>query len=653
MNKLMRRLRGEDGQALVMVIVMIITLSLTTVTVVELTGAGSRSGKRDAANSSAYDLAEAGLATAFSKLSAAADPTVSDAPAEHGGEHERGHRHLLGHLLAAHLVDHLDRVDHKSSDPTAGAVKRTLTETATLNPLVPGATVAAWDRVFQALPGCLDIPDTVHIPASVGAKGDICLHGDATITGASSNVEAGGNVVMDGTPSSNQPQDPATASGWTTSTNVYTSNNTYATNSVAKSSNGAYLTVTNWGFTIPAGATILGIQLNIEDKASATSSLKDETVQLLKAGTATGANKAVTGTLWGTTDTTVGYGAANDLWSAAWTPADINASTFGVRLRVANANSSSSRTASVDYVNMTVTYQTVSAVIGTSGTPVNSVQVGGKCQYGSMPQHTPCSSSDGVYASTVGTSPPDLTKPSIDFAYWYANAKPGPMHNCTSGSFPRGFDNNSVYDNSLPSSNDSLEGDMTPHSSSYDCQYWENGQMVGQIAWDHVSHVMKIKGTIFIDGDVRWDEDGAVSDYQGRGIIYSAGDTEFDEVVCAGGNGTNDCYTGNMSAWDPNQNMLIIVAGGSAEYDQGATCCPFLPGAFQGVMWAKDTCHIHQDFRSSGPIICDTVLIDDEQGPSDPTFYSWPPLQSLIAGQMYGSFGSASGYSLTLGPEKG
>ena len=34
--------------------------------------------------------------------------------------------------------------------------------------------------------------------------------------------------------------------------------------------------------------------------------------------------------------------------------------------------------------------------------------------------------------------------------------------------------------------------------------------------------------------------------YNGRAILYSAGDIEFDEVVCAGGNGSNNCCTGNM-----------------------------------------------------------------------------------------------------------
>jgi hypothetical protein len=443
--------------------------------------------------------------------------------------------------------------------------------------------------------------------------------------------------------------DPNTASGWTNSTRVSSSNDSWATASIAGSSNSAYLTTTGYGFAIPNSATILGIQVTIERHASA-SNVDDDSVMLIKAGTATGANRAASGVYWPTNDGNRTYGTTSDLWSTTWTPAQINASNFGVRVRATN-NTSGSKTASIDYIRVDVTYQSASAVIGTSPTPVASVQVAGTCKYGSLTAHTPCSSADGVYASTIGTAPPDLVKPSIDFNYWYANAKPGPMHNCTSGSFPGGFDNNSVYDKSLPDYGNSNEDlDITPTNSSYDCQYWENGQMVGQIAWNHVSHVMTIKGTIFVDGNVRWDKDGSLINYQGRAIIYAGGDTEFDEVVCAGGNGTNNCHDGDMTAWDPETNMMIIVAGGSAEYDQGDN---YEDAAFQGVLYAKDTCHIHQDFRSSGPIICDTIQIDNAEGNGLPTFYTWPPLQTLIAGQMYGSFATAADYKLILGPEKG
>ena len=92
------------------------------------------------------------------------------------------------------------------------------------------------------------------------------------------------------------------------------------------------------------------------------------------------------------------------------------------------------------------------------------------------------------------------------------------MHNCTSGSFPGGFDNNSVYDKSLPDyGNQNEDLDITPTNTSYDCQYCGEQQADRPDRVEPRSHVMTIKGTIFIDGDVRWDKDGQLTDYNGRG----------------------------------------------------------------------------------------------------------------------------------------
>ena len=74
-------------------------------------------------------------------------------------------------------------------------------------------------------------------------------------------------------------------------------------------------------------------------------------------------------------------------------------------------------------------------------------------------------------------------------------------------------------------------------NASYTCQVKENGVLVGEISWSNVTHVLKVQGTIYIDGDIRFDDNGQIVHYQGRAIIYSSDDVEFDERVCAGGTG--------------------------------------------------------------------------------------------------------------------
>lgn len=82
-------------------------------------------------------------------------------------------------------------------------------------------------------------------------------------------------------------------------------------------------------------------------------SVVDLDVTLLKAGVATGDNKA-TATTWPTVAGTASYGGAADGWNASLTPADVNAVNFGVQLS-ASANGGAT-TANVDFIQITVTY---------------------------------------------------------------------------------------------------------------------------------------------------------------------------------------------------------------------------------------------------------------------------------------------------------
>src|SRR5205823_4640507 len=84
--------------------------------------------------------------------------------------------------------------------------------------------------------------------------------------------------------------------------------------------------------------------------------------------------------------------------------------------------------------------------IGTSGSRLNAVQTGAGC---GSPAHNPCTTGDGVWATSYVTTPPTFTKPVIDLATWYDDAAPGPKHACTSSTgSPPAFDNNGVQDNS-------------------------------------------------------------------------------------------------------------------------------------------------------------------------------------------------------------
>lgn len=675
---MLTRLRDERGISLLLSLLVMSILSITTAGMIAYTSAGSRTSSIERSRVSSRAIAEAGLNNALAILNQALDPKTASLLAINPDGTKRTFTFQGGtaQVWGQYSGDDDDGLwtiwsTGTVPNPTGGApLTRTLAQTVEVRGLIEGSTVSAWSRMHHDDPSasnCLDIED-VTIPVPVSSRGCINLRGTGKITGAATTVDAGTNVTLVGD-SGTDPKVPASATGWgSDSSNVYSSNNSdadYTVSGTNPTSTSPYLDVTNFGFAIPATATVTGIRVEIERAGSSTSSagLRDEDVRLIRSGVTAGVNKATTST-WGTSDATATYGNATtapDDWGAGLTAAQVNGSTFGVRLRVRNLHTSSSRTASVDYVRITVAWTNPPASsIGASGQNIAVSQVAGTCKYGTQAASTPCSATDRVYATTYGTAPQELEKPTIDLDYWYEHAAPGPAQGCNNpgGSFPGGFDNNYNAanpnpDNSRNSSYGSAE--VTPQNSSYTCTVTLNNKLVGEISWNHTTRVLRIKGTIYIDGDFRFDDDGTIAHYQGRGIIYATGNLEFDEMVCAGGSGSTSCFGtlvdgrgSTMSNWDPTQNMMTVLAHGWAEFDQGATQSPSTPSGLQGIVYSDGRCEVHQWFHLSGPIICGEIDL-----PSDswgwPQYYPWPSLGSLVEGQQYGSVGDADDYALVPG----
>jgi hypothetical protein len=150
---------------------------------------------------------------------------------------------------------------------------------------------------------------------------------------------------------------------WSNPGNAATSNSTHAT--FTDSSAGSnYLKAVNFSLSIPSGATINGITVEIKRKANLSQSggggarITDVTVKLVKGGTISGTNKA-SATRWTTSEAYFTYGGAADLWGLTLTDSDVNASNFGVVLSVAGNLADGSETGSVDHIRITVDYTAV------------------------------------------------------------------------------------------------------------------------------------------------------------------------------------------------------------------------------------------------------------------------------------------------------
>lgn len=139
-----------------------------------------------------------------------------------------------------------------------------------------------------------------------------------------------------------------------------------------------YLKATNFGFSIPSGATIDGIVVEHRKQCSYNTTSRyglDEQVKLIKAGTIVGSNLADTTTKWSTSLGWVATGTSTSLWGTSWTDTDINDSNFGVVLNVTvKGLKPSSTIVQVDAVRITVYYTTGG---GGGGSSANSVLIAG------------------------------------------------------------------------------------------------------------------------------------------------------------------------------------------------------------------------------------------------------------------------------------
>ena len=80
-----------------------------------------------------------------------------------------------------------------------------------------------------------------------------------------------------------------------------------------------------------------------------------------------------------------------------------------------------------------------SGTVGRGGSnPAGLVDVAGGCRWETSTLHSPCKGpsspnaySDKVWATTIDTTPALEAAPNPDWNYWFANASPGPVENCT------------------------------------------------------------------------------------------------------------------------------------------------------------------------------------------------------------------------------
>lgn len=144
---------------------------------------------------------------------------------------------------------------------------------------------------------------------------------------------------------------------WVSPGNATTSNNQRARyNPDLSGQSSKELRATNFGFTIPAGATIDGIFAEIEKSSSPFNlfEIQDEHVQMIKGGSLVGDDKPDP-LPWPNLDTFRGYGGTTDTWGVSWLDTDVNSASFGFMVQALDS-AEASAAGLVDSMRLTVYY---------------------------------------------------------------------------------------------------------------------------------------------------------------------------------------------------------------------------------------------------------------------------------------------------------
>lgn len=113
------------------------------------------------------------------------------------------------------------------------------------------------------------------------------------------------------------------------------------------------LRAADFGFAIPSGATVTGVEVQIR-KCARLPFIGDGAVQLIIGGSIAGADKQQ-GT-WPLSYAITTYGGGSDTWAATLSPDTVNRSDFGVAVSARYTATSGNSDAAIDHITMSVTY---------------------------------------------------------------------------------------------------------------------------------------------------------------------------------------------------------------------------------------------------------------------------------------------------------
>jgi Tfp pilus assembly protein PilX len=228
----------------------------------------------------------------------------------------------------------------------------------------------------------------------------------------------------------------------------------------------------------------------------------------------------------------------------------------------------------------------------------------------------PCTLLHQVNATTQNHTVPDVTKPPIELADRYADAKPGPAHPCTSSTgVPPTFDNNGVMDNTSPTV--SLIG------AAYSCSV-AGGGSISWVPGD--PGTLTVNGTVYFDGDIVM-LGSTRARIVGRGTVYTSGRVVMDSSIRLCGTFAGGDCDFTDGAWDPDVNLLTLVSGSGTSGLPSDTYGVELNSSvqWQGAIYAVGDYLQTSSAVAQGPVLARQIYYDSSTGTVSAPFDNLTP----------------------------
>ena len=212
-------------------------------------------------------------------------------------------------------------------------------------------------------------------------------------------------------------------------------------------------------------------------------------------------------------------------------------------------------------------------------------------------QHN-CTTTDPVYARVYDRIPPGVAPPIPDYTGYYANASPGPSHPCDAATAvnPPTWDNDGTLD--LATNGSAGTFDLTP-ITSYTCKTSN-----GELSWNASTKTLTARGAIYFDGNIAV-TNGDLNEYDGQATFYATGTFSLNGQMCGERNAAKTDCDFAASGWDPNTDLLIVVAHGNDGYGNSVTF--FNNARWQGGIYCQNTLNFSNNAVVEGPVLAGYV----------------------------------------------